>query len=195
MADTPIDETMEVIIRAGSTSNNEMEVESDGLVTAHSDSAKYAKDLKGYNICSNINISSSGTETNLILITNPNGNSKTIYLDDIIVNLRNTVGSEVFIKLYASPTVTANGTALNISPWAIGASQPASSIRAYSSPTTSARGTQMFEFFLSASTGSQSFQYDFDLTIVLAPNSSILISGQADGTNRSTTTTLNWIEK
>lgn len=190
MADLNTDETQEVIIRAGTTSANELEVNPDGSINVQDVSSSYAEQDKLYSIAAEINLSGTG-EVDAFLFRNPSGSGKTVYLTNLIACLISSVGAEVRIRVYKSPTVTANGTTITISPARIGGSPPASISLCTSLPTISSRGT-LIRVFNSANTST--FTDEIDSRIIVEANNSFLITGQSTSTNKPLGLNLAWAE-
>jgi hypothetical protein len=195
MADLNTDETQEVIVRSGTTSNNELEVNSDGSINTKSLIASLTDSDKSFGISTSITITGGGTENDFLLIRNPSQSGKQLKFDTISVGFNNTVSVMASFKIYATPTITSNGTAVTINPGRIGASVPASSINVYSTPTISSRGTEYANFMVTGGPNSgSSYRFNVDQTIIVDPGYSLLITGTPDGINRNLLLTLRWIE-
>lgn len=195
MADQPIDESQEIIIRDGTTSDYELKVNNDGSLNTVDASSSLADTDKIFQISETINITGGATENNFFLLRNPSGSGKKIKIIDITVGFTNTVNVMAIFKLYASPTITANGTSLTIKPGRIGDSVPSSSMNAYSTPTISARGSQYIAFTAAGGPSTDaSYHLDVDQSIIVDDNYDILLTGTPDGTNRGVLLTIRWAE-
>lgn len=195
MADLTTDETQEVIVRSGTTSSNELEVNTDGSINVVDASSLLASQDKIFQIAETITITGGGTENDFLLIKNPNGSGKQIRIIDITIGFTNTVNLMAYFKLYASPTITTNGTSLTIKPGRIGASVPSSAVTAYSNPTISGRGTAYLNFTVSGGPGADSsWRFEVNQSILVDPNYNILLTGTPDGTNRNVLITIRWAE-
>jgi len=153
-------------------------------------SSLYASQDKLYSISSEINLAGTG-EVDAFLFRNPSGSGKVVYLTKLIACLISSVGAEVRIRIYRTPTITANGTAITISPARIGGSPPASISLCNSLPTISARGT-LIRVFNSANTST--FTNDINSRIIVEANNSFLITGQSTSTNKPLGLNLAWVE-
>jgi len=195
MSDQPVDESQEIIIRDGTTSDYELKINSDGSVNTVDASSSLADQDKVFQIAETINITGGGTENNFLLLKNPSGSGKRLKIIDITIGFTNTVNVMATFKLYASPTITTNGTALTIKPGRIGASTPSSVIQAYSTPTISARGSEYLNFMVTGGPNApSSYHIEVDQSIIVDANYNILLTGTPDGTNRNVLITIRWVE-
>jgi hypothetical protein len=192
MADLSVNETDEVTI-AGPDGVNKLVVNTDGSINveAHAENAALQKTL--YIASFDFTLTSSG-EKMVLYFRNPNASGKIIKLVDATFGLTNTVSSEAIVRIYANPTVTANGTAVTVSPAYIGGSQAASVALLTTAPTVTANGTQYFAAQTSGGANNNGFHYEFDQALILAANNSLLFTGNPDGTNRGLMVTLSWTE-
>lgn len=178
----------------GGTNQYAVEPNMDGSINTVDLSSSLADQKKVYTISFDYNLASTG-EKLALYINNPTGSGKVLKLIDLTIGLTNTVGSMAIIRLYANPTITANGTAVAIQPSYVGASQPASAMLAYSGPTASANGSQYFSVQINGGTnGGQTLHFDFDQSLLIAENNRLLLTGNPDGTNRNTLITVRWAE-
>jgi hypothetical protein len=172
------------------TTGDNLKINIDGSLNTQDVSSLYASQDKLYSIVSEINLSGTG-EVDAFLFRNPTGSGKVVYITKLIACLISSVSAEVRIRVYKSPTVTVNGTAVTVSPARIGGSPPASIVLCNSLPTISARGTQI-RIFNSANSGT--FTDDINSRIILEANTSLLITGQSTSTNKPLGLNLAWIE-
>lgn len=138
-------------------------------------------------------ITGSGTENNVLLLSNPAGSGKNIKLYMLTIGFSNTINIMATMRWYANPTVTANGTGLTIRRMKIGGSS-SSACSAYDGPTTSATGTLYGHLLVSGGPNNSAFVYNFNGSLVLAPGNTILFTGTPDGTNRFLLFYLSWTE-
>lgn len=165
-------------------------IASDNTVYVQDVSSLYASQDKLYGLCSEVNLSGT-SEVDAVLFKNPSGSGKIIYIAKIIFCLISTVGAQLKVRVYKSPTITANGTAITVVPARIGGSPPASVVTAYSLPTISARGTQL-RVYVSSDTGT--VMDDINSRIIMEANTDLLITGQSSSTNKPVGVTLSWVE-
>jgi hypothetical protein len=130
-------------------------------------------------------------ETNAILIRNPSASTKRLFLSLIILDVI-TKGGQATWRLYKSPTVTAVGTTMTPVSTQIKASSPVSGMSMFFSPTTSALGTKIRNF--STGVNSNTFEENFQLSLILSPNTDMLLTAAVDANNRVTAITLEWVE-
>jgi hypothetical protein len=194
MPEIPLTESDEVTIAdAGGT--NKLAVNTDGSLNTKSADSNLADTDKIFQICETITITGGGTENNFLLIKNPSGSGKKIKIIDLTLGFSNTVSVLAVFKLYASPTITTNGTSLTIKPGRIGAGTPSSAMQAYSTPTISVRGTEYINLMVSGGSNiASSYHLDVDQSIIVDENYNILITGTPDGTNRNVLITMRWAE-
>jgi hypothetical protein len=192
VADISLNESDEVTI-ADAAGINKLIVNSDGSLNVQNNPS-FKADLKQLYWCSYaFNLANSG-EKMAMYFRNPSGSGKTIKIIDITLGLTNTVSAAAIARLYANPTVSANGSAQSALPAYIGGSQAAAVGLVTSGPTVSVNGSlYLAEQVVSSSLGF-SATVDFDECLILAPNNSLLITGDPDGTNRNMMITITWIE-
>ena len=121
----------------------------------------------------NLSMATAGQENPLLYIKNPSTNTKTLYAQSLSCGIvtANRGGS---FDVYANPTVTANGTALNIVNRTIG-SPLTSVMNLYSLPTVSSPGSLFGTSINAQNSNSVVIADSFNLKI--PPGSSILITG------------------
>lgn len=194
MPEIPLDESTEVTV-ADAAGTNKLSVNADGSINIVDASFSLADQDKIFQLAETLTITGGGTENNFLLLKNPSGSGKRMRLIDITLGFTNSINVMAFFKLYASPTVTANGSALTIKPGRIGGSTPASAIEAYFRPTISVRGSEYINLMVSGGPGSpSSYHLDFDQSILVDENYAVLLTGTPDGTNRNVLLTLRWAE-
>lgn len=132
----------------------------------------------------------SGTsEIDFVLMRNPSGSGKTIY--GYAQEYTYTKGSGVSIaRIYAGPTITANGTLETIFPLKPSAGNT-SVASVYYAPTISARGSQV-ALFGQGATGTYSFRPD--LGLMLEEGYDMLFTVQPAANNTDHSITLYWVE-
>lgn len=130
------------------------------------------------------------TEIPLVLFRNPSGSGKTVKLMRLTLSNLHTVTSFIRVRGYGSPTITSDGTALDENCTKFGAS--AGSAQAFSSPTISANGTRIAQWVIPAF--SNALIIPLEQWFILPETATVLITGQADGTNRVLGGSLIWSE-
>jgi len=176
-------------------SGSNLKINTDGSINSVDASSLLASQDKIFQIAETINITGGGTENDFLLISNPSGSGKQLRLIDITIGFTNTINVMAYFKLYASPTITTNGTNLTVKPGRIGVSTPSSAVNAYSKPTISARGTEYLNFMVAGGPNSpSSWRFEINQSILLDPNYNILFTGTPDGTNRNILLTFRWAE-
>lgn len=153
--------------------------------------AAYVAANKVYTVATQLNMATSGTDNPLVLIKNPLGSGKTLYLYKIIVACDVTNVLSIF-KYFADPTITANGAALASASNNVGGGAPASALSAFTLPTISADGTKLAILTFGQNNNSISSIEDF--SIAIAANHNFLITGNPGSNNREATITVVWVE-
>lgn len=144
----------------------------------------------------NSEITLGSAEAPLMLITNPGGSGYKILFQDLQVSCIDVGNGESAIRIYKTPTITANGTTNSAKPIRVGASLPTSAANSYDQPTISANGTRMYTFYVTGGPASGgTYMYNFQSKFILDPGYSILLTGDADGTGRLIGTNIVWAEE
>ena len=149
----------------------------------------YDGDLYGFN--DELNLPSSSTETNIVLIKNPSSSGLLASFYRFIMDCI-TKGGQATFRFYTNPTVTSNGTAVSIGNRHIGHANT-SSIQVFKSPVTSSAGAKFIT--LSVGKDSNSFYFPLQGSIILAQNNSLLITGQPEANNRIVSLSAAWAEE
>lgn len=133
------------------------------------------------------------SELPVLLFRNPNGSGKTVKLKKLIYNNSHTVSSQLRLRVYINPTVSADGTGLSEVALDIGSGNTAGA-EAFSSPTISANGTQVLDLIVLGGASAIDEKYDFTEGTQLRANNSILVTAVSDGSNRIANVSLVWEE-
>ena len=139
---------------------------------------------------SSFNLGSSGTETPVMIITNPGGSGVTCYLHTFGANNVVKTQSAKFI-IYENPTITVNGVAETPDNLLVGSTTP-SVMNVFSGPTISANGSNLFLF----ATGSNQndLRRNFEFGAALPPGNTYLITGTGSNNNTLVDFVLEWAE-
>lgn len=139
----------------------------------------------------NFEVSSIGTtEIPVALFRNPSGSGKLAKLFRLTLSNFHTVTSFIRVRAYIAPTVTADGTALTEACTYIGGAAP--SAETFSSPTVSSNGTRAAQWEVPAF--SPALAIPLEYIFILPENTNVLITAQADGTNRILAGSIVWSE-
>lgn len=130
------------------------------------------------------------TEIPVVLFRNPSGSGKTVKLIRLTISNLHTVTSFIRVRAYGAPTVTADGTGLTEVCTHVGQAGPASTT--FSSPTVSANGTRLAQWVIPAF--SNALIIPLDMLYILDANTEVILTAQADGTNRVLGGSLLWAE-
>lgn len=130
------------------------------------------------------------TEVAAILFRNPTGSDKLVKLYRLTMSNLHTVSSFIRVRAYGAPTVTSDGTGLTESCTYFGGAAPSSV--AFSSPTVSSNGLRLSQWVVPAFSNALIIPLDFQ--IILPANTEIILTAQADGTNRILGGSLIWAE-
>lgn len=134
-----------------------------------------------------INQPTAGSDNPLILLKNPSGSGKTVYLSFVAygINVANVLGN---IRIFKSPTITSNGTSETVQSFGGGTT----AVNLYSTPTISANGTLISSFVTGQNSSSVLVPINFEISV--AANSNILITGNPGSNNRNAEISMRWIE-
>ena len=194
MADLPIaadGSAQPVTINDPIITTNVTSVRSDGSLLVLPSHIGFIKENRGYSVFLDVSAATSGTDNPLILLRNPNGSGKVIYVGFISGNTTVTNVSAEF-KVFANPTVTVNGTAQTAISRNVGNSAPVASGLVTTLPTVTSNGSTIC--------GSVTGQNSADVTIIddfsvaIQPNNSILITASPSSNNRNMGIELMWVE-
>lgn len=188
------DDTMIVIadesnpsIRAGVTSAKRLKT--DSVVT--NSGQNYLSSNQMYGIAVDVNAASGSTNNNVVLFRNPVGSGKNVYIYRIFAGCTVTnVGVE--FKVFSSPTVTANGSAVTIGSRFVNNGAPASSMLVNTLPTISAQGTAVAVAMFGHNTDSVILSEGFSFGV--APGGTILITANPSSNNRNVAIEISWAE-
>lgn len=153
----------------------------------------YYKDVisdKVFSFSGPILATGAGADNPVFLLVNPNGSGKNISINELIFG-DNITNNLILVKIFANPTVTANGTLANVRNNYIG-SVVTSIANAYTLPTISANGNELRTFINGRDTNS--IISDEKGAIVLPPNNALLITSRPSNNNRIVNLTLIWRE-
>lgn len=145
-----------------------------------------------YTTTTDFNLPSGGTESPVLLIRNPAGSGKALYMSRTFLDIL-TKGNQATWRVYITPTVTATGTPVTVGSTHIGGGAPASVMTVYSGPTVSAMGIKA----LTMSTGvdASTSPIGFDLGTIVEPGFDLLVTGVPSANNTSTAITISWVEE
>ena len=153
------------------------------------DDSNYADASKVFS--ANFEVSSIGTtEIPVALFRNPSGSGKTVKLIRLTLSNFHTVSSFIRVRAYVAPTVTSDGTGLTEGCTNIGGA--AASAETFSSPTISANGTRIGQWSVAAFQNALVVPLDF--IFIVPANTTMLITGQADGSSRVLGGSIIWAE-
>lgn len=195
MADLSLDETKEVVLVDGA-GTNEGAIDTSGRVYVGHES-RFQLDCEKkrlYSLIVTLNMATA-TEIRLLLLRNPAGSGKVMYLQRLQVLLTNNANSSGVIRGYIAPTITANGTAITPVNTNVGGGGAASVLTTFHTPTISVVGTLAFATRVQGGDGAQPTDFDFDGSTAINPGVDVLVTGTPDGTNRELIITLMWLEK
>lgn len=131
------------------------------------------------------------TEIPVALFRNPSGSGKTVRLVRLTIsNLHQTANAFIRVRAYGAPTVTSDGTTAGGVCTHVGQAGPTSV--SFTSPTVSGNGTRMGQWNVVSS--ANALIIPLDEWFILDANTQILMTAQADGTNRLIAGALIWAE-
>lgn len=191
MADLSFSQSSDPTCIFNDTTGNQLVIESLGNIHA-SDFFRLATiNNKTYGNAFQINAATGGTDNPAILIRNPNGSGKIFYFKLISAGVEI---NNVFVtyKVFANPTVTANGTAQTPASLNVGGGAGAAAALVTTLPTISANGT-LLVIKLMSQNGTE-VRLAEDGVIALNPNNSLLITADPQSNNRVSDITVHWAE-
>lgn len=151
--------------------------------------ANYVDDEKVFSWAGTINMDQSKQDNPLFLLENPIGSGKKFVLENVYGGVAIS-NNWTLIKMFANPTVTANGTALTAINNKIGGTVT-SVANIYSLPTTSSNGVELRSKFNGENNNSIRF---VDQEIIILEGQTFLISGEPKSNDRDLSLTVTWIE-
>lgn len=189
MADLTFTQSADPVAIFNDTSGNELIINSDGTLNALTYEQYLAQQDKVFSM--NFEVSAIGTtEIPIALFRNPLGSGKTVKLIRLTLTNLHTVTSFIRVRAYIAPTVTSDGTGLVEGCTHIGGAAPVSVT--FSSPTVSSNGSRIAQWVTPAF--SNALIIPLESWFILDANTQVLITGQADGTNRVLGGSLIWAE-
>lgn len=133
------------------------------------------------------------SETNVVLFRNPSGSTRTVRIKRFVFTNTRDVSSFVRIRVYVGPTVTGTGTLQTSVALDVGGGASAQG-EFRLSPTTSANGTQILDYMAPGNVSGFSQIHDAFDGFQLRPNTALLFTASADGTNREPRISIMWEE-
>jgi len=154
-------------------------------------SFSYLTNNQTFSASASINAALSGTDNPILLLKNPSGSGRVMYISKISLGASVTNVS-IECKIYSNPTITLNGTSLTTRQRNIGNSPASGSITAFTLPTLSVLGNQISAFENGQNNNSVVFGDEF--TIAVQPNNNIIIVANPSSNNRLVAITAIWVE-
>jgi len=192
MSDLPyVQDTQQVVITDKSA--NEVSVTTVGQALVQNVPYYLSDNDKLFVLSSEPTTTLGTTETALLLFKNPSGSSKQAKIRRIEFSNFSTSDSFIKFRLYKSPTVTTNGTSITTSSLHIGGSAVAV-ITPFFLPVITANGIKLNAWNVGSYYHTLTLILNLDFELLLDNNNSLLITGQADGSNRSPVINIIWAE-
>lgn len=187
------------INRKGDTDVNLVDKTSQAATTVNADGSLLANNYgamsfsiadKLYGVTVEPNIAASSATASLLL-RNPGGSGKTLYLQKMIYFPVSTTAVRAIARMYKGPTVTTAGTSATVWAARFGGSPAASVATAFTLPTISANGTIVFA---GACSEVSQIAECFDYRHAIVAGQDLLIVAKHDATNKPSAITLTWAE-
>jgi hypothetical protein len=137
----------------------------------------------------NYNPISGTTEHDYLLLKNPSDTEARLFVSHPVFAVDATV-SRCMLRIYHTPTITDDGTALSEESTYIGASPPVAQGEAFRDPTISARGTLLDNPLIPADSPSRGLNRFY----ILDPGFNMLFTVQNNISNASTSVSVFWME-
>jgi hypothetical protein len=153
--------------------------------------AQYVVAGKVFSAVASVNMASSGADNPLVLLRNPIGSGKKLYLFDITAGTT-TKNEYAVYRVYAMPTITTVGTTLTPINNYINAITPAPVGEVFGLPTLASLGMQIRNF--NNGQNANGVEVIDSNSAVIEEGGSIVITGAPSSNNRNAEITLIWIE-
>lgn len=170
---------------------NTLIVNSDGSINVTDVIAYHTSQGTTYILSGSFNAASGGSDNPILLIKNPNGSGKTLYLQRVAMNVSVT-NVIVDYKFFYAPTITSNGTSQTPRNALIGSSST-SAMTCFSLPTLSSNGTQLVE--ITVGQNATTCIVDVNGAIQMQANQNLVIAAQPASNNRAVQFTVTWVER
>ena len=170
-----------------------MRVNDDGSINSKNGYASLWPQFAASDTFTDVDSDDPGTGNEVMLIRNPSGSGKRMYISKLVFAEYNFATSEVIIELFANPTITSTGSPVPSTTTCLGSGDSPSGL-IYSEPTASANGTRILAVQLSGQNALDS-KTNFDGQFSLEPGTDILLRGFSDGNNRSVLSSVWWSEE
>lgn len=138
------------------------------------------------------NAASGSTDNPILLVRNPGGSGKNIFLIDVFCGTLVANVTSAF-KIFANPTITSVGTSQTPANRSIQTSPAATAMNIYTLPTLSALGTELTSFVNGQNSNSVSIITGFQTMV--APGKDIVITAAPSSNNREIRLAAVWSEE
>jgi hypothetical protein len=170
------------------TPGNELAIQT----VSHNRLAYEVANERVFGVSVDFNLPSNGNETAAVLLRNPLGSGKHIYVTDGVFH-SNVNAQAARVRMSYAPTVTATGTpATVVSPHVGGSAVTA--MQVFVGPTVSSFGTVLRNVNTGFGGQSASVQVDFRMATIVNPGKDLLISGVPTANNVVVTINFFWLE-
>lgn len=145
-----------------------------------------------FSISIDLAAATSGVDNPLLLLKNPNGSGKSLYikLAKAGCTVTNVLSS---FKIFVNPTITGNGTTRTpVNTNVGGGANPATVAQLFSLPTISVSGTEISNAVAGQNGNAVTISEDY--IIKLNPNNNLLLTSSPSSNNRNMSVTLVWME-
>lgn len=158
-----------------------------GIKVSTTSQEAFASQEKTFSATTNL-ITIGTAETPFLLFRNPTGSGKFVR----VYSIRISSDDAATFRVYQTPTVTANGTAVTTLNNYVKSGAAAASSTVFSQPTTSSNGTLYHVHITTAEEGTIELQ--LEQHIILDANNAILITVANGSNNTPTNASISWIE-
>jgi len=170
-----------------------MRVNDDGSINSKNGYASLWPQFAASDTFTNVDADGPGTGNEVMLIRNPSGSGKRMYISKMLFALYQFATSEVVVEIFANPTITATGASVTSTTTRLGSGNTASGL-VYSGPTASANGTRILAVQLTGQNSNES-ETNFDGQFSLDPGTDVLLRAFSDGNNRPMISSIWWSEE
>jgi len=188
---------MSIILRDKNTSANALGIDGDGkakvslngeTVSVQSGAENLVKDGKVFVLTTDLINISTNQETEFLLLKNPSGSGKTLFVNSMCVGCTDPATDPNFLKAYRNPTISNNGT--QITPNNMFNGGASSQVQLYKIPTATDNGTLLFIVGYS-----DTHTKDMGGLWAIQAGESILFNIDADADGKKHTLSMCWTEK
>jgi len=170
-----------------------MRVNDDGSINSKNGYASLWPQFAASDTFTDVDSDDPGTGNEVMLIRNPSGSGKRMYISKLVFAVYRFATSEVVVEIFANPTISSTGSSVTSTTTNLGSGDSPSGL-IYRAPTATANGTRILAVQITGQNSTES-QAVFNGQFSLEPGTDILLRGFSDGNNRSVLSSVWWSEE